>query len=144
MGVHSATDTEYDWPWYGELVGAYFKSHPAPQEAVVNVVDPNNIATRHLPAVWMKTDELYNFKWIYEDIHVLLTIDESSYKGGANGAYHPMAWYHEYDGGRAFYTEFGHDQKYVEDPLYIKHLLGGIKYALGAKPKDKLSVSVKK
>lgn len=148
VGTHSAADTEYDWPWYGELVGAYFMSHPAQQEATLNIVDPNNISTRHLPSVWKKSDEWYNFKWIYEDLHILITIDENSYgfngkKGGQNGAFHPMAWYHEYDGGRAFYTEFGHDKQYVENPLFIQHLLGGIKYAMGAKPQDQLSVSVK-
>ena len=24
-GIHAASDTEYDWPWYGDLVGAYFQ-----------------------------------------------------------------------------------------------------------------------
>ncbi len=147
VGTHSAADTEYDWPWYGELVGAYFMSHPSQQEAVLNVIDRNNIATRHLPAQWKKMDEWYDFKWIYSDLNILITIDENSYgigkKGGQNGEFHPMAWYHDYDGGRAFYTEFGHDKKYVEDPLFLQHLLGGIKYAMGAKPQDQLSVSVK-
>lgn len=131
-GIHSATDTEYDWPWYGELVGAYFKSHPpGQQQALFHVVDHNHIATAHLPAVWKKKDELYNFKWIGLDLHILITIDEDSYKGGQNGSFHPMSWYHEYSGGRAFYTALGHDEKSYEDPLYIKHLLGGIQYAMG-------------
>ncbi len=134
MGIHSATDTEYDWPWYGELVGAYFGSHPAQQEAVFNVVDQNNIATRHLPQAWKRKDELYNFKWIGEGLHVLIKIDENSYTGGKNGDYHPMCWYHTYQGGRAFYTELGHDNKSFEDPLYLKHILGGIRYAMGMKP----------
>src|SRR6476646_3918609 len=51
VGLHSAADTEYDWPWYGELNGAYFKNHPKQQEAVFNIVDANNIATAHLPKV---------------------------------------------------------------------------------------------
>ncbi|WP_411274957.1 ThuA domain-containing protein [Daejeonella sp.] len=137
VGTHSATDTEYYWPWYGELVGAYFKSHPPKQQgAVLNVVDPGNIATAHLPRVWKKTDELYNFKWIGQGLNILITLDENSYKGGENGEFHPMSWYHEYSGGRAFYTAFGHDKKSFEDPLYVKHLLGGIKYAMGAKLKQ--------
>lgn len=135
VGVHAATDTEYGWPWYGNLVGAYFKSHPAQQEAVLNVIDQNTIATKHLPVEWKRKDEWYNFKWIAEGLHVLIKIDESSYKGGENGTNHPMAWCHEFDGGRAFYTELGHTDESFADPLYLKHLLGGIQYALGAKLK---------
>jgi cytochrome c len=134
VGVHSSADTEYDWPWYGELNGAYFKSHPKQQEAVFNVVDQNNIATAHLPAVWKKFDELYNFKWIGLDLHILINIDESSYTGGQNGEHHPMSWYHNFDGGRAFYTALGHDRNSYIDPLYRQHLLGGIQYAMGASP----------
>lgn len=131
VGVHAATDCEYNWQWYGNLVGAYFSSHPAQQDAVIDVVDSTTIATRHLPTKWKRWDEWYNFKWIEPNLHILLTIDETSYKGGTNPAYHPMAWYHEYDGGRAFYTELGHTDESYADPLYLKHLLGGIKYAMG-------------
>ncbi|TDH23498.1 ThuA domain-containing protein [Segetibacter sp. 3557_3] len=137
VGLHSSADTEYDWPWFGELNGAYFKSHPRPQEAIFNVVDLNNIATAHLPKVWKRLDELYNFKWIGTDLNVLITIDETSYNGGGNGENHPMAWYHDFDGGRAFYTALGHDNKSWEDPLYLQHVLGAIKYAIGAKPQVK-------
>jgi uncharacterized protein len=137
MGIHSAADTEYDWEWFGGLNGAYFKNHPRPQEAIFNVVDQNNIATAHLPKVWKRTDELYNFKWIGTDIKVLITIDENSYTGGGNGEDHPMAWYHEYDGGRGFYTALGHDNKSWEDPLFVQHVFGGIQYAMGAKPESK-------
>ncbi|MDF2430889.1 MAG: uncharacterized protein JWP44_520 [Mucilaginibacter sp.] len=133
VGVHSATDTEYDWPWYGNLVGAYFKSHPAQQTAVFHVVDRNFIATRNLPADWKRFDELYNFKWVAPNLHVLITIDEKSYTGGTMGDNHPMSWYHDYDGGRAFYTELGHTDESYSDPLYLGHLLGGIKYAIGAR-----------
>lgn len=131
VGVHAAADTEYDWMWYGRLVGAYFNGHPEQQEAVINVVDANNAATKHLPKQWRRKDEWYNFKKIDSGLHVLLTIDESSYKGGTNGANHPMAWYHAYDGGRAFYTELGHTEESYADPLYLKHLLAGIQYAIG-------------
>ncbi|MDB5247752.1 MAG: ThuA protein [Segetibacter sp.] len=137
VGLHSAADTEYDWPWFGELNGAYFKSHPKQQEAVFNIVDANNIATAHLPKVWKRFDELYNFKWIGSDLHFLITIDENSYTGGGNGEFHPMSWYHAFDGGRAFYTALGHDNKSYEDPLYLQHVLGGIKYAMGANPEPK-------
>ncbi|MEX6687674.1 ThuA domain-containing protein [Danxiaibacter flavus] len=135
VGVHAATDTEYDWPWYNKLVGAQFKSHPKQQEAVLHVVDSTFIATKHLPREWKRFDEWYNFKNLQLDnnVHVLITIDESSYKGGENGNYHPMSWYHEFDGGRAFYTELGHTDDSYKDPLYLQHLLGGIKYAMGRK-----------
>jgi len=131
VGVHAATDTEYDWPWYGDLVGAYFKSHPKQQEATLHVVDKNFIATKHLPDDWKRFDEWYNYKYIAKGLHVLIKIDEKSYTGGENGDDHPMAWYHDYDGGRAFYTELGHTDESYADPLYLKHLLGGIQYAIG-------------
>src|SRR5690606_30660600 len=82
-------------------------------------------------SVWERTDELYNFKEFNNDVNVLLTIDESSYEGGQNGAFHPMSWYHEYDGGRAFYTELGHTDESYSEENYLKHLLGGIQYAIG-------------
>jgi uncharacterized protein len=131
VGIHAATDTEYGWPWYGDLVGAYFKSHPKQQEATLHVVDRNFVATKHLPAEWKRFDEWYNYKYIAKGLHVLITIDEKSYTGGENGDFHPMSWYHQYDGGRAFYTELGHTDESYSDPLYLKHLLGGIQYAIG-------------
>jgi len=132
VGVHSATDTEYDWAWYGNLVGAYFKNHPDhQQDAVLHIVDPSFIATKGLPAEWKRFDEWYNFKWIAPGLHVLITIDEKTYTGGNNGDNHPMSWYHDYDGGRAFYTALGHTDASYADPLYLGHLLGGIKYAMG-------------
>lgn len=133
VGVHAATDTEYGWPWYGDLVGAYFKSHPKQQQATLHVVDRDFIATKMLPETWTRFDEWYNYKYIAKGLHVLIKIDEKSYTGGENGDDHPMAWYHEYDGGRAFYTELGHTDESYSDPMYLAHLLGGIKYAMGRK-----------
>jgi len=139
VGVHSATDGEYDWGWYNRLVGAQFESHPAQQEAKLNVVDQAHISTKHLPKEWRRKDEWYNFKKINPDLKVLIKIDESSYTGGKNNNNHPMAWYHDFDGGRAFYTELGHtDESYKEDN-YLKHLLGGIKYAIGDNKKPDLA-----
>jgi glucose/arabinose dehydrogenase/cytochrome c551/c552 len=132
VGVHAATDTEYDWGWYGRLVGGYFNGHPRPQEARFIIKDKNHPSTKFFTdTVWKRTDELYNFKKLNPDVHVLVTIDESSYEGGTNGAFHPMAWYHDYDGGRAFYTELGHTDESFTEENYLKHLLGGIKYAIG-------------
>lgn len=134
VGVHSATDTEYDWAWYGKLVGAYFNGHPKPQQAKFIIKDTKHPATRFFTdSVWQRTDELYNFKNINPDLHILVTIDESSYQGGTNGSFHPMAWYHDYEGGRAFYTELGHTEESYTEENYLKHLLGGINYAIGQK-----------
>ncbi|WP_347343790.1 ThuA domain-containing protein [Mucilaginibacter sp. JRF] len=131
VGIHSATDTEYDWPWYGKLVGAYFKNHPELQDATLEVKDGDHISTRHLPERWERFDEWHNFTWNATDLNVLLTIDESTYTGGDHGADHPMAWYHSYDGGRAIYTSLGHTNESFQEPLFQQHLLGAIKYAMG-------------
>lgn len=131
VGVHAATDTEYDWPWYGKLVGAYFKNHPKIQEATLNVIDHDHPSTKILDSVWIKSDEWYNFKNINPDINVLIKIDEDSYEGGENGENHPISWYHNYDGGRAFYTEMGHTDETYKNPNFLSHLLGGIDYAIG-------------
>ncbi|MCW3462940.1 ThuA domain-containing protein [Chitinophaga nivalis] len=131
VGIHAATDTEYDWPWYNRLVGAWFLSHPRQQTATLLVTDTAHPATRHLPANWVRKDEWYNFKDLNPDVTVLIKIDESSYEGGQNGDYHPMCWYHAFEGGRAFYTAMGHTIASYQDPLYLQHLLGGIQYAIG-------------
>jgi type 1 glutamine amidotransferase len=129
VGVHAATDTEYDWPWYNKLVGAYFLSHPEQQQATIRVIDKNHPATSMLPEQWVRTDEWYNFKDMNTDVKVLAYLDEATYKGGENGEKHPFIWYHEYEGGRAFYTGVGHrDDNYLE-PLVQQHLLGAIKWA---------------
>lgn len=135
VGVHAATDTEYNWPWFGDLVGAYFIKHPALQTATLDVVDTVSIATRHLPKKWVRKDEWYNFKWLTsQKVHVLLIIDENSYNPGPEKmGYHPMSWYHDFDGGRAFYTELGHTDASYTEPFFLTHLLGGIAYAMGRK-----------
>ena len=134
VGVHAATDTEYDWPWYGRLAGAYFQSHPNNpnvRKGTFVVTDGGHPATRGLPARWERTDEFYNFKQINPDLRVIMTIDETTYQGGTNGPAHPMAWYHAYDGGRAFYTGVGHTNESFVEPLVLQHLAGGIRWALG-------------
>lgn len=130
-GIHAAADTEYDWSWYGKLAGAYFLSHPKIQDANMKVLDRNHASTRHLPESWMKKDEWYNYKEISPEINILINLDEKSYEGGTNGSQHPIAWYHEFDGGRAFYTGMGHTNESYSDSVYLKHILGGIKYAMG-------------
>ena len=136
VGIHSATDTEYDWLWYAKMVGGNFESHPKQQNAKLNVVDKNHPSTKHLPDVWERFDEWYNFKNLNKDVHVLVKIDEKSYEGGKLGDDHPMAWYHDYDGGRSFYTALGHTEESYTDSNYLKHILGGIQYAIGENKKD--------
>lgn len=134
VGVHAAADTEYKWEWYNKLVGAYFKSHPNNpnvRNAVITVLDKNHPSTKDLPLKWERSDEWYNYKDINPDLKVLAKLDESSYEGGENGDNHPIIWYHEYDGGRAFYTGGGHTKESFQDPVFLKHLLGGIEYAMG-------------
>jgi type 1 glutamine amidotransferase len=130
VGVHSASDTEYNWSWYGRLVGAYFSSHPAVQQAAINVVDAQHPSTALLPARWTRSDEWYNFKTNpRSSVQVLLTLDETSYQGGTMGHDHPIAWYHAFDGGRAWYTALGHTAESYSEPLFLAHLWGGMSYA---------------
>ncbi|KJD31280.1 Crp/Fnr family transcriptional regulator [Tamlana nanhaiensis] len=130
LGVHAATDTEFDWPWYNQLVGAYFLDHPEKCNATINVVNTTHPSTKHLKSTWSVYDEWYNFKNISDAITVVLTLDESSYKGGKNGGFHPIAWYQEFDGGRMFYTGLGHTSEMYGNADFQQHLLGGIFYCL--------------
>ncbi len=139
VGIHSATDTEYGWTWYGGLAGAYFSNHPAQQTATLHVEDHDHPATKHLGDTWQRFDEWYNFKNMNPNVHVLLSLDESSYKGGTppqpplsgREGRLPVSWCHEYDGGRAFYTALGHTNESYAEPDFLKHVLGGIRYAIG-------------
>jgi cytochrome c len=135
LGIHGASTTEYDWPWYGGLVGAYFVNHPEVQTAKLRVTDLQHPSTDSIPEIWERSDEWYNFRDISDDLKVVLTIDESSYEGGENGESHPMAWYHDYDGGRSFYTALGHTSESYYEPLFRKHLNGALKYVMEGVPK---------
>lgn len=133
MGIHSATDTEYKWAWFGGLVGGYFNGHPpGTHDATLLVKDHKHASTKHLGADWTRKDEWYNLKDVNPNVKVLLTIDEKSYTGGTMGDNHPMAWYHAYDGGRAFYTAGGHTKESYSEPDFVKHLFGGLQYAIGS------------
>ena len=148
-GIHSASDTEYDWAWYGGLVGAYFRDHPGVagvnqqfQVATMKVEDQHTAATRRLGDTWTREEEWYNFRTNPRSaVHVLLSVDESTYDprgysvpgGSAPMGDHPIAWCHAYDGGRSFYTALGHKGVYWEEPLLLSHVLGGIEMAAGVK-----------
>jgi PKD repeat protein/plastocyanin len=151
VGIHAAADTEYTWTWYGKLVGAYFRNHPAgtPEADVLNE-DPNHHSLLDLPLRWHRTDEWYNYQqpegavvggggtdWSPRTagVHVLLTMDESTYDevdGNTTDDDHPITWCHRYDGGRSWYTGMGHTIESFSEPLYLKHILGGLEVAAGA------------
>jgi type 1 glutamine amidotransferase len=132
VGIHSASDTEYGWPWYGRLVGTWFASHPQIQRATIHIANPDHLSTKGLPALWERTDEWYNFRSNPRGaVQVLATLDEVTYSGGAMGADHPIAWCQEIDGGRSWYTAMGHTKEAYAEPLFRLHLLGGIESAVG-------------
>ena len=142
-GVHSAADTEHDWAWYGGLLGTYFRSHPIIQPGTMNVEVGRHPSTVGLPNRWTRVDEWYNFaRNPRRAVRVLATLDERTYVpgSGAMGADHPIAWAHRYQGGRAWYTGGGHTAESYSEPLFRKHLLGGIRYAAGLTPPQITSV----
>lgn len=135
VGIHSATDTEYGWPWYGELIGgdAWFDSHPADQTATMHVEDQLHESTGHWPSSVSRFEEWYNFQNNPRaSVNVLMTVDEGSYSGGNMGDDHPIAWYHEIGSGRAWYTALGHHSATYDDEGFRAHVLGGILWAAGA------------
>ncbi|MBQ0902122.1 ThuA domain-containing protein [Micromonospora sp. U21] len=136
VGVHAAADTEYSWPWYGGLVGAWFDSHPAIQSATVRVEDRTNPSTAHLGDTWVRSDEWYNYRTNPRpNVRVLASLDESSYSGGNMGD-HPITWCRAYGGGRAWYTGLGHTEESYTDPNFTRMLLGGLRVAAGAVAAD--------
>ena len=130
VGVHAASDTEYKWPWYGKMIGGYFAGHPAIQPATLRPVVKDHLSTAHLPAEWKRRDEWYNFRNLQEDNQVLILLDESTYKGGKNGEKHPIAWCKDVAKGRMFYTAGGHTKESFAEPDFMKHLQGGVLWAL--------------
>ncbi|MEZ7125760.1 ThuA domain-containing protein [Nonomuraea sp. AD125B] len=136
VGVHAAADTEYNWPYYGQLMGAWFNSHPAIQQATVRTEDRAHAATAHLGATWSRTDEWYNYRTNPRpNVRVLQSLDEGSYSGGGMGD-HPITWCHPQSSGRAFYTGLGHTQESYADPNFRALLLGGIRYTAKATNAD--------
>jgi type 1 glutamine amidotransferase len=137
VGVHAAADTEYDWPFYGELVGAWFSSHPAIQPVTVRVQDRAHAATAALPQAWPRTDELYNYRTNPRSTaRVLATLDESTYSGGTMGADHPITWCKPMTSGRSFYTGLGHTVESWATADFRQLVLGGIRYAAGRTKAD--------
>ncbi|KQZ85302.1 hypothetical protein ASD56_02830 [Microbacterium sp. Root166] len=136
VGLHAATDSMHTVPWYSELTGggARFRNHPAQQTATMRVESPGHPSTTMLPTEWVRFDEWYNFTTNpREDVHVLITLDESTYNpgNGAMGADHPLAWCHNFEGGRSWYEGAGHTDVSWSDPLFLEHILGGIEWTAG-------------
>ena len=134
VGMHAATDAMHAVPWYGQLTGggARFRNHPAQQTATMRVESPAHPSTEMLPKEWIRFDEWYNFTANpRKDVHVLLTLDEKTYSGGSMGADHPIAWCHNFEGGRSWYEGAGHVDVAYTDPTFLAHLLGGIEWTAG-------------
>ena len=138
VGIHSATDTEYDWAFYGELVGAYFSNHPAIQDATLHVVDDTHPSTSHLAPSFSHNEEWYNFESNPAqnlELDILLEVDESTYSGGQHGASHPVAWTRTMGAGRSWYTALGHtffSDADWQTSFFDQHVLGGIQSVVSA------------
>ncbi len=136
LGIHAAADTEYSWPWYGQLVGGYFNGHPNNpnvRDASIDKTENAHSSTAHLPDRWDRTDEWYNYKSLNPNMTVVLNLDESSYEGGTNGASHPIAWYHEIEGGRSYYSGGGHTDESYTDANFVQHILSALEWTMGDK-----------
>lgn len=143
VGIHSASDTEYDWEWYTKLVGRMFKIHPAVQTAKLNILDPKFPGLQGFEGGKLWTDEWYEFgPEKISGLNYVLSVDESSYnakvqwgqnKGEGMGQVHPVSWYHNYDGGRSFYTALGHIPVIFSDKAFLDHLYAGIFWAATGK-----------
>lgn len=141
VGIHSAADTEYGWEWYNKMIGGQFNHHPHQQTARMKVVNQNHPSTYHLNENWLRTDEWYEYKNFNQDVNILVQLDETTYDVGTKdgkkagmGDVHPIAWYHEFETGRVFYTGLGHVEEAFEDADFLDHVYGGIWYAAVGKP----------
>jgi uncharacterized protein len=139
VGIHSACATERGWPWFWAMVGGFFVRHPQFQPFDIKIIDATHPSTRSLPAVWRWEDECYYLDHLNPDIHILMAADlrtiqddkMSEYPGKTFGDYFPLAWTHQFDGGREFYTAIGHKIEHYSDPQFLQHLWGGIQWAMG-------------
>lgn len=137
VGIHSASDTFYQWPAYGRMLGGYFDEHPWHQEVTVKVEDRANPATRHLGKSFVITDEIYQFKdWSRADVHVLLSIDTRSVdltnpKVHRKDGDFAVAWTRTQGKGRVFYSALGHRPEVWRDPRFQRFLIGGLQWVMG-------------
>jgi hypothetical protein len=135
LGVHNATDTGYDWPEYGAMLGGYFNGHPWHQQVGIIVEDTQHPATRMLGERFEVTDEVYTFKdWDRERTHVLMRIDNDTVdlsKGNRDDHDYAMGWCHGYGSGRVMYTALGHPDELWYEDWFRQHLVGCARWALG-------------
>lgn len=145
MGIHSAVGTERNWKWFKLMIGATFLRHPPLQPFPVYVLDHTHPATKNLPAKWETKDECYYFKEFNPAIKVLLVKDITGIKEAANstntkpdvfGNRYPAAWCHEFDGGKIWYTSLGHAKEDYSDPVYLSHLIEGLKWLTNKSKRD--------
>jgi type 1 glutamine amidotransferase len=141
MGIHSASGSERQWPWFAAMLGGRFVRHPKLQPFTIKVIDKSHPSTKFLGDTWAWEDECYFTNNLNPDIRVLLAADLTTitdekkveYPGTTFGDYFPLAWYHEFEGGRQFYTSLGHKAEYYKDETFLKHLLGGLKWTMKEK-----------
>jgi len=134
VGIHSATFTMMEWPWYVSLVGGVWNRHPDPGiwTGIVNNEEPSHPSAFHIPPRWLITGEWYNYLEMSDDIKVVLSVDETTFPGGKMPAYHPIAWYQEDfegQGGRSYHTGLGHAEGIYDEPWYRQHILGAVWWA---------------
>jgi type 1 glutamine amidotransferase len=139
VGIHSVTGSMRKWPWFWSVVGGKFSRHAKMQKFIIHVKDAQDPSVAHFPATFEWTDEFYYVDHIPEGLHVLLAGDltkledpgKDKYPGKLFGDEFPLAWRHQFDGGREWYTALGHQPEHYADPQFTKHLLGGILWAMG-------------
>jgi type 1 glutamine amidotransferase len=143
VGMHASADCEYAWPWYHELLGAYFVGHPFNIAlAKIAILDRNNPSSQFIKKdTIIRTDEWYFFDnntyapaidpAKLTNLHVLMNLVESSLPNSTQSKYHPICWYQTFAGGKAWYSGFGHNPAYFRDTIVQKNLLGGILWASG-------------
>ncbi|MEV1044098.1 ThuA domain-containing protein [Streptomyces sp. NPDC049916] len=138
VGLHSASASERDWEWYEGLVGAIFDKHPVPQTGRIKVLDRTHPSTKHLPDLWERQEEWYNWRANpTSKVHTLAQIKvRDGVDGLDEGVDHPFSWCQNYDGGRSWYTAGGHDKAAFQEEGFVQHLLGGIQWAAGAAEGD--------
>ncbi len=141
VGIHSASGSMRNWPWFWSMLGGKFVRHPKLQAFTIKVKDRNDISTAHFPETFQWTDEFYYVDNMPAGLHVLLAGDlttledpgKDKYPGKKFGDEFPLAWRHEFEGGRAWYTALGHQKEHYSDPKFMQHVLGGIRWAVGEK-----------
>lgn len=143
VGIHSAADTEYDWPWYTKMVGRMFHIHPVIQTAKLKFTGNKFPGLNGFTEGQLWTDEWYQFDAeTTTGLNYILAVDEASYNpkvqwekkaGEGMGSFHPISWYHDYDGGRSFYTALGHLPAVYNEPAFLNHIYAGIYWAATGK-----------